>query len=94
MVNASKNMQEQCKSNQAQANTSKKLKGTDMPAMIQIKTQDAKVHVLISYERSFQMQHNSKPRFATTATTITRNIVEFASKEFQFEITIMHSFAH
>ena len=71
----------------------KTIKGTDMLALIQINTQDAKVHVLTSYERSFYMRQNSKPLFAS-ATTITKNEVELASMKFQFEIKNMQNFAH
>ena len=89
-VQTCKNNAQASKRKQTRAKT---IKGTDMLAMIQINTQDAKVHVLTSYERSFQMHHNSKPLFTSTATTITKNIVEFVSMKFQFEIANMHHFA-
>ena len=66
-----------------------------MLELIQINTQDEKVHVLTSYERSFHESHTPAPGFTTTtATTITKNIVEFASMKFEFEIITMHHFAH
>ena len=90
-VTTCQNKAEASKHKQPHAKT---IKGTDTPALIQSIRKMRSACFLTYYERSFYMRHNSKPIFTTTATTITNNIVEFASMRFQFEITIMHYFAH